>query len=439
MKLRTLSLSLALALAGGAQAQSLMQVYEAARSYDAAYKSAQSQYNANLAKAEQAKAGLLPTARLASSVTENNADYMSKVYKPSHTGFGSQSATLSASYPLFNAANRATADQALEQVKLAQEVLRQAELDLMIRVTQAYVDVLNAQEAKAFVLAQKKAVAEQLAAAKRNFEVGTSTITDTREAQARYDLVIAQEIAADNDLRVKELALNQVTGLSNVQPQPLKTGATMNLASEQSVDTWVNQARERSPAIAQARLALAVAQMENSKASAARLPTLDAVASYAMTRYHSPLNTTSQADSNITAVGLNLILPLYTGGATENRIKEALALEEKARNDLEAAERNIAQATRTAYLGVQSGLGQVKALEAAESSSQSALEANQLGYQVGVRINIDVLNSQSQLFQTKRDLAKARYDVLMGQLKLRQTTGVLQLSDLQSFNQLLKP
>jgi outer membrane protein len=129
-------------------------------------------------------------------------------------------------------------------------------------------------------------------------------------------------------------------------------------------------------------------------------------------------------------------LPLYAGHATQNRIKETLALEEKARFDLEAAQRTVDQATRTAYFGVQSGLGQVKALEAAEASSQSALDANKLGYQVGVRINIDVLNSQSQLFQTKRDLAKARHDVLLGQLKLRQAAGVLKLEDVQKMDAL---
>jgi outer membrane protein len=130
-------------------------------------------------------------------------------------------------------------------------------------------------------------------------------------------------------------------------------------------------------------------------------------------------------------------LPLFAGYATQNRIKETLQLEDKARNDLEAAKRSIAQATRSAYFGVLSGQGQVKALEAAEASSQSALDANKLGYQVGVRINIDVLNSQSQLFQTKRDLAKARYDVLVGGLRLRQANGTLKAEDLAAVNNLL--
>ena len=121
----------------------------------------------------------------------------------------------------------------------------------------------------------------------------------------------------------------------------------------------------------------------------------------------------------------------------QNRVKETLALEQKAEADLETARRNVAQATRSAFFGVQSGIGQVKALEAAEQSSQSALDANKLGYQVGVRINIDVLNAQSQLYQTKRDLAQARYNVLLGTLKLRQAAGTLTLDDVQAINALL--
>ena len=141
--------------------------------------------------------------------------------------------------------------------------------------------------------------------------------------------------------------------------------------------------------------------------------------------------------SNAASIGLALNLPLFAGFATQNRIQEALSLKDKALNDLEGVRRSVALSTRTAYFGVQSGQGQVLAFEAAELSSQSALDANKLGYQVGVRINIDVLNSQSQLFQTKRDLAQARYNVLLGGLRLRQANGTLSPADLQSINSLL--
>jgi outer membrane protein len=139
----------------------------------------------------------------------------------------------------------------------------------------------------------------------------------------------------------------------------------------------------------------------------------------------------------ISSIGVLVSLPIFSGFSSDNRIKETLKLEDKAQADLEVVKRSVAQATRSAYFGVVSGLGQVRALKAAEDSSQLALDANKLGYSVGVRINIDVLNSQSQLFQTKRDLAKARYDVLLGNLKLRQSNGSLKAEDLQIVNNLL--
>ena len=439
MNLRLLPLTLCLTavFTGAAQAQSLAQLVEAARGYDAAYKSAQSQYQANLAKAEQAKALLRPSAGLDSTVRESNFDSLKSAVADAN--YGTRDLTLSASQPLYRPANRASYEQGMKQLILAEALLKTAEQELVIRVSQAYFEVLTAQESLAFVKAQKSAVAEQLAAAKRNFEVGTSTITDTREAQARFDLVTAQEIAADNDLRVKRLALDQSVGTVNAQPLPLQMGANLDAAAVGDAETWVQQAMAQSPGIEQARIGLEVAQLEIEKAKAGHLPTLDLRASYIGTRYRNGnVIATSRTDNNLAVVELKFNLPLYAGSATQNRIQETVALEEKSRNDLEGAKRAVAQATRAAYFGVQSGLGQVKALEAAETSSQSALDANKLGYQVGVRINIDVLNSQSQLFQTKRDLAKARYDVLLGQLKLRQAAGMLKVDDVQRISALLQ-
>ena len=437
MKLRTLPLTLALmaAFAGTAQAQSLATLYEAAKSHDATFKSARSQYEATLARAEQAKALLRPTAGLGANLSETDLDNQSNAL--GNREFGTRSVTLSASQPLYRPANQASVDQGLKQVALAQAQLKVAEQELIVRLSQAYFDVLTAQENLNFVKAQKSAVSEQLAAAKRNFEVGTATITDTREAQARFDLVTAQEIAADNDLRIKKLALDDTVGQREVAPKPLRGAVSMDGLQSGSIESWVAQSAQDNGNLAQARIAQEVAQLEIAKAKAAQRPTLDLVGSYGMTRFRN--GATSQPNTNAATIGLAFNLPLYTGQAAQNRIKETVALQDKAQSDLEAAQRNVAQATRAAFLGVQSGLSQVKALQAAEASSQSALDANKLGYQVGVRINIDVLNSQSQLFQTKRDLAKARHDVLLGQLRLKQAAGVLQANDLQALNALLAP
>ena len=192
------------------------------------------------------------------------------------------------------------------------------------------------------------------------------------------------------------------------------------------------------PSIRQARSVVDIAELDVIKAEAGHKPTVDAVASYNLSR--NPSGTAQSAFStraNTSSVGVSLNLPLFAGFATQNRIRETLSLRDKASSDLEAARRTVAQSTRTSYFGVQSGQAQVRALEAAERSSQSALDANRLGYQVGVRINIDVLNAQSQLFQTKRDLAQARYSVLLGNLRLRQSSGSLTPDDLLPINALL--
>ena len=435
-RLLPLFVAVGAALSVPAQAQSLVKLYESARSFDASYQSAKSQFDATLAKADQAKAAILPVANLALGMSRSNQDITPDV--GANRSYGTETATVSASQPLYRPANWATYQQGIKQVDLAQAQLTSADQDLIVRVSQAYFDVLAAQDSLTFVQAQKTAVAEQLASAKRNFEVGTSTITDTRDAQAKYDLVIAQEIAADNDLRVKKIALDQLVGKDNVQPLALAQPLVLPALAPSDVNTWVSQSESLHPSILQTQIALDVAQLETKKAQAGHKPTLDLNVTYSAINNMEGSSTAGIGTHvNAGTIGLSFNLPLFAGFATQNRLRETLSLEEKARNDLEGAKRTVAQATRTAYFGVLSGQGQVKAFEAAEASSQSALDANKLGYQVGVRINIDVLNSQSQLYDTKARLAKARYDVLVGGLKLRQANGTLKADDLQSVNALL--
>lgn len=436
MRLVPLALALGAAFSAPVRAESLQQLYEAARAQDATWQSAKAQYDANIARAEQAKAGLLPTAGLSAGVTRTHLEIDTPVTDRRYT---TKSAAISASQPLYRPANLATYRQGLRQLELAEYQLTAASQDLIVRVSQAYFDVLAAQDTLAFVRAQKAAVAEQLASAKRNFEVGTSTITDSREAQARYDLVLAQEIAAENDLRVKKLALDTLVGKSNAQPDPVATPLSVPAPQPADPEAWVAQAETNSPSILQAKTAVEIAELETDKAKAGHKPTVDLTASYGVT--HNVNGSSASAVDNKPksgSVGVALNLPLFAGFATQNRIRETLALEEKAKSDLDATRRTVSQAVRTAYFGVVSGQNQVKALESAEASSQSALDANRLGYQVGVRINIDVLNAQSQLFQTKRDLAQARYNVLLGHLKLRQANGTLQPEDLSRLNTLVK-
>ena len=305
----------------------------------------------------------------------------------------------------------------------------------MLRVSQAYFDVLGAQDTLQTTRANKTAIAEQLASAKRNFEVGTATITDTREAQARFDLATAQEIAADNDLVSKRIALDQLVGRSNVQPRrwrsrwrcrrrPRRRSTSSSTAPPTSIRPC---AGPRSPTTSPS-------SRPRRRAPRRCRPSMR---SPRCRRGHGTIAAGFTGYNTGASVGVQINLPLYTGGSIQNRIKETLVLEERSRNDLEAARRAVIQTTRQAYYTLQSGAAQVKALEAAEASSQLALEATQLGYRVGIRVNVDVLNAQSQLYQTKRDLARARYDVLLGTLRLRQAAGRLTPSDILAIDRLL--
>jgi outer membrane protein len=422
-------------LPAAASAQTLVQLFDAARSTDATYQSARAQYEANLAKADQSRALILPSASLSAGASRNTYDSTTPNVDGPYTAL---TASVGATQPLYRPGNWAGYEQGLKLTDIAKAQLMVAEQDLVIRVAQAYFDVLAAQDTLAFVQAQKAAVAEQLASARRNFEVGTATITDTREAQARHDLVMAQEIAAANDLRVKKLALDTVVSRTDARPTPLAQPVPLPVLTGDA-ETWVQQA-EGHPVVLQARIGVDVARLETEKARAGHKPTVDLQATYGINRYPQGYPTNSLAfgtRQNQGSLGVQVTVPLFAGYSVQNRVRETLSLEDKATADLEAARRIVVQNTRTAYYGVMSGKGQVEALQAAETSSQSALDANKLGYQVGVRINIDVLNAQSQLYQTKRDLAQARYNVLLGELRLRQASGSLRAEDLQGIEALL--
>jgi len=435
---------MALAFCGMAHGQSLLELYDVARGFDASYQSVQAQFEATRLKSAQAQAKLGPTGSLSANVSKNNLSYdpvKPSVLNPSFTRFyGANTATLVGSQPLYRPADKAEVAQSSLQMQVVQEQLAAAEQDLMVRVSQAYFDVLAAQDTLAFVQAQKAAVAEQLASAQRNFEVGTATITDTREAQAGFDLVTAQEIGAQNDLQVKKLALDQVVGKTGTQPKSMLVKAEPSALVPPQVEEWVSMGSEKNPALRQAAIGLKITELETQKAKAALKPTVDMQLSHTLNNNtNGSASSSSGLTSNLTTGALVLSWPFYTGNALDNRVRETLSLTQKAQADLDAATRTVAQNTRSAFFGVVSGVSQVKALQAAVESSQVALEANKLGYTVGVRINMNVLDAQSKVFDTKAKLAKARYEVLMGHLRLRQVSGTLQLQDLQGINNLLEP
>jgi len=429
-----------------AQAQTLVELFGAARSYDATYQAYRNELDAARYRADQAGALKLPNVGLTGSASYSESDTPYSSTRSADTR--AVQLAVQASQSLYNRADSVSIEQAQRAVQVAESQLHAAEQDLIVRLAQAYFGVLAAKDALNTVQASKAAVDQQLASAKRNFEVGTATITDTREAQARFDLIQAQLLAAENDLRVRTLALEQLVGKEKVDPNPLLQPVVVPPLIPAEPEAWVTRAEDYNPQIQQARLATDIASLETEKARAGHLPTVALVGSYGKNRVHvsgdvAASGTVFPYDASGTGtdaqIGIQLSVPLFAGFAIQNRVKETIALEDRSQNDLENARRSIAQATREAYFGVQSGRAQVKALEAAESSSQLALEATQLGYQVGVRVNLDVLNAQSQLYQTQRDLAQARYNVIVGELQLRQAAGTLAEQDLTALNALIAP
>jgi outer membrane protein len=431
---------------GTAQAQSLQALYDAARAYDANYQAARAQADSVVFRAEQSRALRRPSVSATGTVVRNDS---STPYTSSVSTLTSQeSVAVTAQQSLFNRGNDKTISQAERAIEVAQAQVLAAEQDLIVRVAQAYFEVLASGDALGTVLANKKAIVEQLASAKRNFEVGTATITDTREAQARYDLVLAQELAAENDLNLKRLALASVVGQRGITPKPMAVPVVLPPLVPADMEEWVTRADEVNPSLTQLRLALDVARLETEKARTGHLPTVGLSASVtdAHTRLQgetrnpgggtNPFGPSSGTGLS-TSVALQVNIPIFSGYSVQNRIKETLSLEEKSASELEAGRRGVAQSTRGAFLGVRSLMAQVTALEAAESSNKLALEATELGYKVGVRVNIDVLNAQFQLFQTQRDLAKARYDVILNRLKLRQASGQLTPQDVAAADALL--
>ena len=450
---RTLTLGTALVLiaVGGAQAQSLQELYGAARGYDANYLSARALLNSAQYRRDQTLASRWPTLGLAATSARQLSSTPSATSTQSANTTASNVA-LNGSQTLFNRINEVTIAQADKALQGSQADFSVAEQDLILRVAQAYFNVLAAQDTLATARGSLASISEQLASAKRNFEVGTATITDTREAQARFDLARANEIVAANDLLTKRIGLDQLVGRSNVMPRPMAVPFLLPLSvsptDPTSVDAWVSRSDAEHPQVVNARLRLDQARLETTKARAGNLPTVALTASYGRghsstagefmpSGVHQALPYTNASGTTAASLGLRLDLPLFAGFAVQNRIRETLALEDKFDNDLQAARRGVAQDTRTSFYAVNSGNARVVALEAAESSSKLALEATKLGYSVGVRVNLDVLNAEAQLFDTQAQLARARYDLVIAGLRLRQASGRVTADDVVVVNGLL--
>ena len=423
--------------APAAHAADLLQTYHDAVMNDAQYASARNLLLAGRERGPQGLSLLLP--QISASGSEQRANTVVSVPAPFSgysTTYNQRTYTLSLSQPLFRWANYQQYQEGKLAVVQSEAQFVQAQQDLVFRVLQAYTDVLYADDSIDYIVAQKAAVSEQLASAKRNFEVGTTTITDTNEAQARYDLAIASEIQARSQRDIARAALQQIIGRTPGNLAPLVRDVDLAQPEPREIEPWVASAETANAVVAQNAAALEIARREIQVSRSGHYPTVDLVASRSYSSGGVIVTGVNAQVNN--AVGVQLSVPIFSGGYTSSKVRESIALADRAENDFDYARRNAAQTAKTAYFGVTSGLAQVRALRAAEVSSQSALDSNKLGYQVGVRTNIDVLNAQQQLFSTQRDLARARYDTLLNGLRLKSAAGTLNENDLVGINTLLQ-
>ena len=417
----------------------LLAVYQQALAHDASLASALTANRAAQEIIEQGKALYRPTVNFNadSNALKSDIHYLA-VPGSTTASFENYKYGVDARQPIFRKQNLIQIEQAATQVKLADKALHLSQQALLLRSTQAYFEVLLAQDKIELIAAQKSAIAGQLAQAQANFELGHATITDAHEAQARYDLMLAQEIAALNELAIAQHALQAMTGVLPARLASVKPQLQAN-ALAQSMAAWQELALLNNLNVQIQQDTAKLAEQEIARQQAGHLPTLDAVASYTDSYANGSVSRFGTGNElQVASIGLQLHIPLYEGGATSSRVRQALLNKQKAEDDLEIIRRQTTLDTQRAYLNLSSSIAQLKALALALVSSQSQLDATQLGYQVGVRTSVDVLNAQQQLFSAKRDLAQARYHYLTNIIRLKTAAGVVAAADLLDINQQLE-
>jgi len=433
MKPKPIFLAIMLAASGSAHAADLLETFHDAQLNDPIFSAARATQQAGQEKLSQGRSLLMPSVNLSANTTFNSQDTKYQGFLAPFNGtynYNSHAYGVTLTQPLFRQQNWQAYSESELQAEQAAIQLKIAEQELIVRVAQAYFDVLIAQDSVQLVEAQKTAISEQLEQAKRNFEVGSATITDTLEAQARFDLTGAQQIAAENNLEIKRNSLQQLINKKPGELAHIGKEFKLDLPQPNDIEKWVEDAQSGNLQLAIAKAGAEIADREVERNRGGHYPTVDLVANYSK-------NTTGGIMSNETtnrSVGVQLNMPLFNGGAVNSRWREAKANRERAKDELESARRNVAQQARQAYLGVVSGIAQVKALQQALASSESVLQASKLGHDVGVRTNLDVLNAQQQLYSTRRDLFQAQYNYLLSQLRLKQSVGSLGEEDLGKIN-----
>ncbi|MEW6682464.1 MAG: TolC family outer membrane protein [Nitrospirota bacterium] len=426
---------------GPAHAIDLMGSYQRALGVDPSFLAAKEAREAGREQAVQGRALLLPNITASGDATWRQVETESDLAAQFGSVLPAESAgnlygySVTLKQPLYRAEAFATNQQFKGRSELAEVSYRDAQQAVILRVARAYFGVLLAQDTVRLTAAQKAATKEQLDTAQARFDAGRARITDVRDAQARYDAILASEIAAESELVLRRAEYEEVTGqaadgLAEVRPEvaPLP-------AEPADLAVWQAEGLDGSPQVRAKQQQLAIAAAEVDKYRFLSRPTLDLIGSYSDSRHSGDLSPVVAPDRNqSTSVVVQVSVPLFQGGSINSQLREARAKQREATQDLDAAKRDARLQVREAFLAVSTGVAQVKALEQALESAKTSVDAAAIGLDVGVRTTLDVLDAQQRYYATQRDLARARYDYLLGRLQLPAAIGQLTENEVMAVN-----
>ncbi|ELI5732663.1 outer membrane channel protein TolC [Vibrio fluvialis] len=416
-----------------ASADDLAQIYDQAKQNDPQLLSAAAQRDAAFEAINSSRSSLLPQINLTAGYNINRSDVDPR-------DSDKLSAGINFSQELYDRSSWVSLDTAEKQARQADAQYANTQQALILRVAQAYFDVLSAQDNLEFVRAEKAAVGRQLEQTKQRFEVGLSAITDVHDAQAQYDTVLADEVLAENSLINSYESLREITGQEHTNLSILDTNRFSTSRTTESMEALIEQAQEKNLSLLSARISQDVAKDNISLASSGHLPSLTLDGGYNYGREfndkYSSYNTYNE--NNDFNIGLNLTVPLYSGGNVSSQTKQAEYAYVAASQDLEAAYRSVVKNVRAYNNNINGSIGSVRAYEQSVISAQSALDATEAGFDVGTRTIVDVLDATRTLYSVKKNLSDARYSYIISVLQLRQAVGTLSEQDVIDVNAGLK-
>ncbi|MCG7920406.1 MAG: TolC family outer membrane protein [Candidatus Thiodiazotropha lotti] len=415
------------------QADDLMSVYRLALENDPQLHAAKEQLNSARESKSLARSQLLPTIGLGATYDAVRSDLKTlqgtsvddtSTYRESGLG-------LNLTQPIYRRDRLVQLEQSDSTIAQAEADFASSEIDLMVRSTTAYFDILSAEDDLRVANAEREATGRQLEQAQQRFDVGLIAITDVHEAKAAYDAARASEIAAENSLDNAWEALFEIIGTkAKSELAKLGDGLLLNPPVPNSLTDWSDTAQQQNYSIIAARSSLKVLEQEIDVSKSGHYPTLDLVGGYSLNRSDSDRAT----EADTAKIGLSLEVPIYTGGAVSASTRQSQANYRAAQQSLDQTRRAVNRQVRDAFRGVLSTISQVEALKAATVSAQSALESTQAGYEVGTRTIVDVLNVQRNLFSSQRDYLNSRYGYILNGLALKSAAGTLSESDLETVN-----